>query len=350
MRPKSLLLLALALGCGLVASIGISQVMDRNANRPQAALETTPIYVALHNINLNDPIDASMVSLQDWPKDKVPPGTISELEDIEGRRTRTMIFEGEPLLEGKLLAPGAMADPIGGIPTGYRLKTISVDAKGSVAGLLSPGDRVDIQLFVNRDPRNGVEFAMTKVILQNIRIYAVDQTVQRAQDGSESRAIARTISLLLKPEQASKVTLAEHLGVISLIPRNPDDEESESWAEYTAEDLLSDGGKGSRRKERGQEESKPSSEKGLLSAIREAVPPPVPPFRMEIVEAAEVREELFDAETGRPLRDLGTPSTSTSPHVGSSQGSDAMDSEVEDMLDLDEDDVSLDDFPIDFGE
>ncbi len=71
MRPKSLLLLALALGCGLVASIGISQVMDRNSNQ-HANLETVPIYVALHNINLGDPIDAKMLSLQEWPKDKVP--------------------------------------------------------------------------------------------------------------------------------------------------------------------------------------------------------------------------------------------------------------------------------------
>jgi Flp pilus assembly protein CpaB len=64
MRPKSLLLLALALGCGLVASIGISQVMDRNGNS-QTKLETVPIYVAVHNINLGDPIDAKMISLED---------------------------------------------------------------------------------------------------------------------------------------------------------------------------------------------------------------------------------------------------------------------------------------------
>ena len=46
MRPKSLILLALALGCGLIASIGISQVLDSKNNKP-AVVETTPIYVAL---------------------------------------------------------------------------------------------------------------------------------------------------------------------------------------------------------------------------------------------------------------------------------------------------------------
>ena len=248
MRPKSLMLLILALGCGLVASIGISQVMDRHSKQ-QVAVETTPIYVALHNINLGDPIDASMVSLQEWPKDKIPPGAISQLDDLEGRRPRATIIQGEPLLDAKLLAPGQLADPITSIPKGFRLKTISVDAEKSAAGLLSPGDRVDVQLFVKRDERNNIDSAKTKVILQNIRVFAVDQTVQRSPDGGEERTIAKTVSLLLTPEQASKLTLAENLGQVSLIPRNPDDEESGEMAEYSTEDLLSDGGKNSREKE-----------------------------------------------------------------------------------------------------
>ncbi len=151
MRPKSLLLLALALGCGLVASIGISQVMDKNGEKI-VGYETESIYVAMVNINLNDPIDAAMVQLQDWPKDKIPQGAITKLEDLEGRRPRTTIIQGEPILEGKLLAQGEVHDPIGNIPPGMRLKTISVDAEKSAAGLLSPGDRVDIQLFVSRNP------------------------------------------------------------------------------------------------------------------------------------------------------------------------------------------------------
>jgi len=128
MRPKSLLLLALALGCGLVASIGISQVMDRNGHS-QAKIETVPIYVAVHNINLGDPIDAKMLSLQEWPKDKVPKGAISTLEELQGRRPRAAIIEGEPILEGKLLDKGQMADPIRQITKGMRLYTIKVDAE-----------------------------------------------------------------------------------------------------------------------------------------------------------------------------------------------------------------------------
>jgi pilus assembly protein CpaB len=304
MRPKSLILLVLALGCGLVASIGISQVMDRNANHPKS-VETTPIYVALHNINLGDPIDAAMVSLQEWPKDRIPPGAISQLDQLEGRRPRATIIQGEPILDAKLLAPGQLADPITSIPKGFRLKTISVDAEKSAAGLLSPGDRVDVQLFVKRDDRNGILSAKTKVILQNIRVFAVDQTVQRSPDGGEERTIAKTISLLLTPEQASKLTLAENLGQVSLTPRNPDDDSSGDMVEYSTDDLLSDSSKNSREKEQARDE-KPEPAKdsgGLLSAIQKYVPPPKPPFIMEIVEANDVREVKFDPITGKPLKD-----------------------------------------------
>jgi pilus assembly protein CpaB len=318
------MLLVLALGCGLVASIGISQVMERNANQRQAAVETSPIYVAIHNINLGDPIDATMVSLQEWPKDKIPPGAISQLDDLEGRRPRAAIIQGEPLLDAKLLAPGQVADPITAIPKGFRLKTISVDAEKSAAGLLSPGDRVDVQLFVKRDERNGIDSAKTKVILQNIRVFAVDQTVQRSPDGGEERTIAKTISLLLTPEQASKLTLAENLGQVSLIPRNPDDEEAADLAEYSTDDLLGDGGRNTREKEQARDESKEKpKDSGLLSAIQQHIPPPKPPFVMEIVEAQDVREMKFDPDTGRPIREEGT-SPGDAGTAGSDGGSSSM--------------------------
>ncbi len=347
MRPKSLLLLGLALGCGLVASIGISQVMDRNSHA-RAKIDTVPIYVALHNINLGDPIDSAMLSLQEWPKDKVPRGAISKLEDLEGRRPRTAIFEGEPILEGKLLAPGQIADPIRSIQKGMRLKTIAVDAEKSAAGLLGPGDRVDVQLFVRKDQRTGIQTAKSKIILQNIRVFAVDQTVQRSPDGTEEKKVAKTVSLMLTPEQASKLSLAEEIGEISLIPRNPDDDSSADWSEYTVDDLMSSGEKNSREKEQGAKEpanDAPTPDAGsLVNAVNNTPQPAKEPFRMEVVEAQTVHEVLFDSETGRPLTSHSEGSSPAGPtlksdakptgnHAGTAQGNAAK---------------TLDDFPIKF--
>ena len=135
-------------------------------------------------------------------------------------------------------------------------------------------------------------------------MFAVDQLVQRAAEGGEERSVAKTISLLLKPEQASKLSLAAQIGEISLIPRNPDDEASAATPETTVDDLLTGNDTNSRAKEQGDAERtsrRRNANNGLLNAVRAAAAPK-PPFRMEIVEAQGVREVLFDAETGRPIR------------------------------------------------
>lgn len=351
MRPKSLLLLALALGCGLVASIGISQVMDRNSNN-NAKMETAPIYIATHNINLGDPIDKKMVSLQEWPKDKVPHGAIASLEEIVGRRPRAAIIEGEPILEGKLLAPGQIADPIRSITKGMRLYTVKVDAEKSAAGLLGPGDRVDVQLFVRKDQRTGVDTAKSKIIMQNVRVFAVDQTVQRSAEGGEERTVAKTISLLVKLDQASKLALASQIGEISLIPRNPDDEDSAESSEMTVDDLLASGDANSREKEQGVGTKEPAGEgnsltSGLLSAVQAAAAPKAP-FRMEIVEAQAVREVLFDGETGRPIR--GANDSAAGPTLNSTPAGPVPGGPTPTSTTPAAADKMLEEFPVDFGQ
>ncbi len=301
MRPKSLVLLALALGCGLVASIGISQVLD---GKNQKAVETVPIYVALQNINLGDPLDEGMVSLQEWPKDKVPLGAITKWEEIEERRPRTVIFEGEPLLDGKFLPKGQTHDPIAGIPSGMRLKTISVDAQKSVAGLLSPGDRVDLQLYVKKNERESIANSFTKIIMQNVRVYAVDQAIQRSADGTEARTVAKTVSLIVTPQQANRITTAENLGDISLIPRHPDDEKIVDDWEQSIDDLLARSDSNSRKAEQGEKSSETASSlvAGFASALQQSVAiETTPPFKMKVIFPDEVQELEFDAETGEPM-------------------------------------------------
>jgi pilus assembly protein CpaB len=310
MRPKSLILLALALGCGLVASIGISQVLDSNGR--SVAVETTPIYVALQNINVGDPLTDAMVALEEWPKDKVPVGAVTSWEDLEGRRPRTNIYQGEAILDGKLLAKGQTNDPIQGVPDGMRLKTISVDARRSAAGLLSPGDRVDVQIYVNRNEAYGITEPVTRIFLQNIRVYAVDQTIEKSADGEEARNVAKTVSLIVTPAQANKITLAENMGEVSLIPRHPDDESVVDDAQVDASDVLDPSSANSREKEQ-RIATDEEGDGGPMGAIRDlmeqamaataaATAEPVaqaPPFEMEIIFPTEVTHVQF--EGGRPL-------------------------------------------------
>jgi pilus assembly protein CpaB len=319
MRPKSLILLALALGCGLVASIGISQVLDGN-NRP-AAVETAPIYVALQNVNVGDPLTEKMVALEEWPKDKVPVGAITKWEDLEDRRPRSNIYQGEPLLENKLLAKGERSDPIQGVPAGMRLKTISVDARKSAAGLLSPGDRVDVQIYVKANPEHGIKSPFTKIFLQNIRVYAVDQAIDKAADGEEARNVAKTVSLIVTPAQANRINLAENMGEISLIPRNPDDDAVVEDSEQGTDELFGRSTANDRESEQYAETGDTSEgalsgfksmmQQALNSAAAAAAANPQEKkshFQMKIIYPNEISTVQF-SEDGEPISETNGPAS-----------------------------------------
>ena len=99
-------LLMLALGCGLVASIGITQVVKRNPGPAAPAAETDPVVVAAKDILLGESFNAENMKLEQWPKDKVPAGVLGKLEDVDGHRTKTRIYAGEPILAAKLFGKG----------------------------------------------------------------------------------------------------------------------------------------------------------------------------------------------------------------------------------------------------
>ena len=99
MRGKSVFLIVIALGCGLVASVGISQIMNRNPSGP--VVVTKKIFVARVEMNINDPITAEMIQIEEWPQGLVPEGAIDQLEDIVGFAPRHRFYEGEAIIGQK---------------------------------------------------------------------------------------------------------------------------------------------------------------------------------------------------------------------------------------------------------
>ena len=229
MRPKSIILLTLALGCGLIASIGINQVMaNRRAVPATQTGETAPIFVAATEIGIGDPLTPQLLKLEPWPKEKVPAGSLGNLEDVEGRRSRSKFYPGEPILEAKLLPKGENGgSAIDMIPKGMRVVPIRGDAVSGASGMILPGDRVDLLIHLRDDPAHGVTRAVTRTFLQNVKIFAVDDVYDRP--GTENKALsAKTISVLVTPEQAELVALASQLGAVQLVMRSASDDVAEN--------------------------------------------------------------------------------------------------------------------------
>ncbi len=81
MKMKSLVLLAMAIGCGLVAMLGVRQVLSGDKG---AAVETVKVLVAVTGIMPGQPLDDTNVAFKDWPKDKVPQGAVTTPRTIRG--------------------------------------------------------------------------------------------------------------------------------------------------------------------------------------------------------------------------------------------------------------------------
>ena len=93
MRAKSLLLLMIALGCGMVAAVAVSKTLMERDSKPagEASIE---ILVATREIKTAAQITVDKVKLEKWPKSRIPEGSITNLSAVEGKFARQGIFRG----------------------------------------------------------------------------------------------------------------------------------------------------------------------------------------------------------------------------------------------------------------
>jgi pilus assembly protein CpaB len=330
MRPKSLILLLLALGCGLVAAVGINRVL---ASRPVEQApdngEMVPIFVALADIGLGDPLTAEVLKLEEWPKTKVPPGAMTKLEEVEGRRARTKFFGGEPIIEAKLFARGDQGSGATDlIPKGYRVVAVKVDDV-SGSGLILPGDRVDALVHLTEIGVAGESNrSSTKTFLHNVKVFAVNNVYSRESNG-DTAITAKTISLLVTPQQAELVTLANEMGKIRLVMRSADDETEDETGGVTQDELFQGRAESGHKQHAGA-----SRRKGAAESFLKMLEPPKKPiaetpvarntWKMLLIEGNAMREVEFedDGKMGAPLHvkqlvgpEDAAPSSTTSPSL-----------------------------------
>ena len=299
MRPKSLILLALALGCGLVASIGISQVLESRRQQKAGGPEQTDILVAIGDIERNAELNAKNVALKPWPKSQVPTGAITKIEDVIGRRPDTRIIKDEPILEGKLGTGEGGKRASTEIPPGYRVVPVRMENSQNT-GLILPGDRVDVQVFVNKG--TNVSEAMTKTFLKDVSVFAVNSEI-RHDPATDAKIDAKTVSLLLTPPQTDKLTLAESVGTVRLVLRGSQSEKplTEDDSKATISEILGTGS------ESGANNGKSSAAAAELKAfldkqpvgkpIETALDPEKGVFKMVIVHGSDAHiEELHEGE------------------------------------------------------
>ena len=313
MRTKSVLLLMLALGCGLVASIGITQVMAKRGPDSPSSGEMQAIFVALEDIPMGDLITAQALKLEEWPKDKIPTGALTKMEEVEGRRPKATIVAGMPVVDGQLLDSSRSGAPTQ-IPKGMRVVSIRVTDESGISNLIRPRNRVDVLLYMRREPGVIMETG-TRTILQDIQVFAVNDVFLIEETDDESSINAKTISLLVTPGQAEIVTLASELGEIRLALRSHEDKEQVDSAGAFPHEL--DRSEGSNREREALAQALPAQRGsgdlddflGLLNsrgsqapAVAE-VPEQIDSWTMRIIQGPEISEVVLEMANESPAAD-----------------------------------------------
>lgn len=285
MKPKTFILLCVAMGCGLMAMLGVQQAIQ-GQSAPQ--VETERVLVALQNIDTGNRLTPENVGFREMPVSSLPEDPVRDEEGYVERAARVPLIAGDVLRQSKLTEKGGYGKSMS-IPTGMRVITIAVNDTHTASGLLKPGDRVDLLVTFRSANRRGSGVTRTRTLLEYVEVFATnDMTANRLQENKES-SNTKFVSLLLpSPEQVQYVKLAESKGTLSLSWRNRLDDEvvqSKGIDESLLEELqgmpghregtpLYDSGIGERFVDR--EEPEPQTAADFLDDLQEPAPAPVP--------------------------------------------------------------------------
>lgn len=217
MRNKSVFLL-LACVCGTIAAIGVSQWMQ--AQNPDD-VERVEIFVTTKTIDVAEEITPDKIRLEEWPANRVPEGSATDLATIEGKYARQRFYRGEPVMPVKLMNDANGTSQT--IPKNYNVVSMKADPENAVANLVRPGDRVNVMAYFTKG--DVIPETMAKTVLKGVRVFAVDGRTQR-DDTEEVDKAARTVSLLIHSKDAEAWTYASELGKVRLTLGNPGDYES----------------------------------------------------------------------------------------------------------------------------
>ena len=212
---------ALALLFGGSAAMGVRQYIGRGAVAPA---ETVSVVVAAMTIPRGMLISPDLIKTRDFPKDLVPTGAILKKEDADDRSAFITIVTGEPLLDSKL-SPKGHHGLASLVANGMRAFTITTNVASGVAGFILPGNKVDVLLTISnvggdKDYTGG---GSTTTLLQNVEILAVDQKIDAPADNKVDTTNLRSVTLLVQPDQAAKLSLGQSKGTLHLTLRNPKD-------------------------------------------------------------------------------------------------------------------------------
>lgn len=213
------------------------QTIEERAKKSLANLQAnqTAVLVAKNDIPRGAVIDAELLETAIIPNQYVQPQAVTSLDRVAGMITVAPISKGEQITLSRLtysreIGRGSLAEST---PVGKRAVTVSVDNIATLAGMLKPGNYVDVIAMVpvpaqNSEGKQDVQLVALP-LFQNVLVLAVGQETGMLQqsDGryrrEEKKEASPLVTFALSPQEANLITFVQEQSKIRLVLRSPAD-------------------------------------------------------------------------------------------------------------------------------
>src|SRR5262245_15853539 len=221
MKAARVVVLTVALAAGGVAALLAGRSDRAPAPKAEAPkFDTVDILVAKSDLSRGQTLSPADVSWQAWPATTAAGNFIRKsdrpkaLEDLTGLIVRAPFVAGEPIREAKLVNAKGSGFMAAILPSGMRAVSTQIAPETGAGGFILPNDRVDVIMT----PRSRDSERTSETILRNIRVLAIDQTVE--EKNGQKVVVGKTATLELTPGQAETLALSHQIGALSLSLRS----------------------------------------------------------------------------------------------------------------------------------
>ena len=179
MKSKNMTLMAIAVGCGLVAALLTAKLTGGNTT------EMVEVIVAKKELKQGTllPAKEGKDARQHGrhgqvPGGSLPPDVVVKYDDLKGKILNRTLKTNNFFSQGDVVADGGMK-----LPDGMYKYAVKTDGVQAVAGFVQPGDHVDVR--VTETQQSGKVKA--GFILRDVLVMAVDTREMRTPKGKPRR-------------------------------------------------------------------------------------------------------------------------------------------------------------------
>ncbi|MFL9963018.1 Flp pilus assembly protein CpaB [Paraburkholderia sediminicola] len=226
---SSVIKFAVLIAGALMIALIVRVVIASGSHQSKPVVQTQKVLVSAADLPQGLLLRDEDLGWKAVPVANVPPGAIisgaPDALELKGALLRHAAASGTVLVAEDVILPSAPGFLAATLKPEMRAVSVAVDDVSGNAGLIQPGDYVDLLLTQQMDRRtDSPDLAVSsETVVEHVRVLAVGSEIKRPKNGDAPDVLgnrARTVTLEVTPRMGEVVSVAARLGSLSLALRS----------------------------------------------------------------------------------------------------------------------------------